>query len=157
MLVKTLRILSIVVCLSFIGCNSKTSTLDAVEVRIDTWYKLDRSVDKYQNLNRDRPILVLYTCDWDLVGHVVLKHLSTTKAFDLFTHHKVLPLYADVTDYDGVAAMELEKNNPYATVHCFSLTFPSQETKWFVIEDPAEEYIYNLVKDELDSYQDQIQ
>jgi len=93
----------------------------------------------------------------DLVGHVVLKHLSTTKAFDLFTHHKVLPLYADVTDYDGVAAMELEKNNPYATVHCFSLTFPSQETKWFVIEDPTEEYIYNLVKDELDSYQDQIQ
>ncbi len=146
------RLLIIIASLLFIGCNENTPTSE-VEVRIDSWHKFERPIHKYQKLNSDRPILVLYTCDWDLVGTVVLKHLSTDRAFDLFTHHRVLPLLAEYTDPDGFTALELEKTNPLNSAHCFSLTFPSQETKWIIIEDAGEDYIYNLVKTELESNQ----
>ena len=147
------HLLIIIASLLFIGCNENTLISD-VEVRIDSWHKFDRPIHKYQKLNPDRPILVLYTCDWDLVGTIALKYLSTDQAFDLFSHHRVLPLLADYTDEDGFVHKEFTKTRPNISAHCFSLTFPSQETQWFTIEKVDEDYIYNLVKTELESNQE---
>lgn len=145
-----IRLPLIISCLIFIGCNENTPTPEVI-TRVDTWHDFDRPIHKYQKLNPDRPILVLYTCEWDLVSSITLKHLSTKRAFDLFTHHQVLPLLADYTEPDGFVYKEFIKTHPTGSAHCFSLIFPSQETQWFTIEKVDEDYIYNLVKSQLEA------
>ena len=85
----------ILFCLLFFGCSEKSPKSTDAKVRVEAWHNLDRSVEEYQKLQPNRPILVFYTADWDISGRLAQKYLNEPRFFDLFTQYSILPLIAD--------------------------------------------------------------
>ncbi|MFT6178759.1 MAG: hypothetical protein ACI8UZ_001769 [Akkermansiaceae bacterium] len=140
------HVLAILFFLFFSGC-----TEEPFEIRVETWHEFDRSINEYRNLQPDRPILVFYTADWDMMGQLAQKYVSEPRFFELFTRFRVLPLIADCTEMEGIPGQEFQRTHPEGIViHCFLLSRPSQEDSWFPVGVVSSDSLYNLIKGKLE-------
>ena len=134
---------------SVFSCSEKQE--EEVKIPINQWYPLERTIDEYQALTPERPLLVHFICDWNLTSLLTQKHIDSPRFYKLLTDHGVLPLTADYSDPKGVGNQEAEKVG--LTAYCaFLLITPSGEHVKIILNKYEPDDLYQVLKSNLESH-----